>query len=45
MAGDNFWRFIHMLSHIPLGFGDWKWANRFHDWSADKWARAFGEKV
>lgn len=31
------WRFIHMLAHIPLGFVDWAWANRFHDWTASQW--------
>lgn len=33
----RFWRFIHMLSHIPLGFWDWPWANRFHDWTGKQW--------
>lgn len=28
-------RFLHMLSHIPLGFGDFRWAVRFHDWTGD----------
>lgn len=30
-------RFIHMLSHVPLGFGDFGWAVRFHDWTGDLW--------
>lgn len=31
------WRFVHMLSHIPLGFGEPRWATSFHDWTAHKW--------
>jgi hypothetical protein len=31
------WRFIHMLSHIPLGFGEPQWAVKFHDWTAKRW--------
>lgn len=32
-----FWRFIHMLSHIPMGFGEPLWVTRFHDLTAAKW--------
>lgn len=28
-------RFLHMLSHVPLGFGNFTWAVRFHDWTGD----------
>jgi ABC-type multidrug transport system permease subunit len=34
---DRFWRFVHMISHIPLGFGAPSWAINFHDWTARKW--------
>lgn len=27
-----------MISHIPLGFGEPNWANKFHDWTAAKWS-------
>ena len=30
-------RFIHMLTHIPLGFGDFGWAIRIHDATGDVW--------
>jgi hypothetical protein len=30
-------RFIHMLAHIPLGFGDFSWAIKFHDRTGDIW--------
>jgi hypothetical protein len=33
----RFWRFAHMLSHVPLGFGEPRWAVRLHDWTAAQW--------
>lgn len=33
----RFWRFIHMLAHVPLGFGEPEWVSSFHDWTAGKW--------
>lgn len=36
----RWWRFLHMLSHIPLGFGEPLWAMSFHDWTASMWERS-----
>lgn len=35
----RFLRFIHMLCHIPLGFGDFGWAVRLHDVTGDVWEK------
>jgi hypothetical protein len=40
---NRLWRFLHMLSHIPLGFGEPRWATRFHDWTASEWDKVCKE--